>query len=421
MNSAAAMSLERALGFAPPRNMRLTARWVFPVSAPPIENGVIEVVDGRIADVSQLRGAADDRTLDLGPVALLAGLVNCHAHLEFSDLAAPLGEPAAFVEGAAEYPFADWIGQVVAHRRNRVTPLPDLVRNGLREATNSGTTAVGEIATGDWSPEFVDAASPRVVAFRESLCFLPEQVMPQLALAREHLTRCRTTSGRMIGALSPHAPYTVLPELFDSLIQLAADERVPLCTHLAETRAELEFLMHGTGALRDMLSRIELWRDGLHPTGRRPLDFLKSLARLEHSLIAHGNYLDQDECRFLAEHPQISVIYCPRTHHYFGHAPHPWRELLASGASVALGTDGRSSNPDYSLWNEVLWLDRLTAGRERPLLLELATIRGAQALGLATETGSLSAGKAADLCVVPLTPGAESDPFMSLYGQPHAG
>ncbi len=412
---------------------RVTARWVFPVSSPPIENGVIEIVDGRIADVRQLRGTADDRTLDLGAVALLPGLVNCHAHLEFSDLASPLGEPAAAGSGPVEYPFADWIGRVVAHRRNRVTALSELVHNGLQEAMSTGTRIVGEIATGDWSPEFVDADAPRVVAFRESLCFLPEQTIPQLELSRQHLARCRAAVAedrsrairtpdwpamhpRVIGALSPHAPYSVLPELFESLIQLAADEQVPLCTHLAETRAELELLKHGTGALRDMLSRIGLWREGLHPTGRRPLDFLKSLARLEHSLIAHGNYLDQEECSFLAEHPQISVIYCPRTHHYFGHAPHPWRELLVSGASVALGTDGRSSNPDYSLWNEVLWLDRMTAGRERPLLLELATLRGARTLGLGVGTGSLEVGKRADTYFIPLTPGAESDPFRSLFG-----
>jgi cytosine/adenosine deaminase-related metal-dependent hydrolase len=204
--------------------------------------------------------------------------------------------------------------------------------------------------------------------------------------------------------------------MFESLIQLAEAEQVPLCMHLAETRAEMEFLQHGTGELRDMLTRIGLWRDGLHPIERRPIDFLQRLSALKRALIAHGNYLEPSDWKFLAKHPQVSVVYCPRTHHYFGHSPHPWREMLAAGASVALGTDGRSSNPDYSLWQEVLWLDELTAGRERPLLLELATLRGARALGLEAEMGSLTVGKAAEFCAVSLQTGTEADPFVSVFG-----
>ena len=78
----------------------LRARWVFPVDQPPIADGVIEIVDGRIA---RLGSGPDPDAVDLGDVALIPGLVNAHTHLEFSHLAKPLG-PAA--------PFEEWIHSV---------------------------------------------------------------------------------------------------------------------------------------------------------------------------------------------------------------------------------------------------------------------------------------------------------------------
>ncbi len=388
---------------------KLTARWVFPVCGAPIEYGVIEICDGRIAGVGSRGASVDSHTIDLGNAAILPGLINCHAHLEFSDLAQPIEPPQ---------PFAHWIGKVMLHRRSRTTPLSELIRDGLAEVLATGTTVVGEIATGDWSPSFLVAGDPHVVAFRECLAPVPERVAAQIEIARQHLADCaaaREAGVAVTGALSPHAPYTVLPELFEQLVALAAEHRTPLCLHLAETQAELELLRDGTGELRDMLDRIGLWRADLHPPGRRPLDFLQQMAVLDHALIAHGNYLDADERAFLARHPNIATVYCPRTHRFFGHSAHPWRELLAGGASVVLGTDGRSSNPDYTLWSEVLWLDELTQGTQRPLLLGLATIRGARALGLDETAGDLTIGKSADLCVIELTDAANGDPWAALF------
>lgn len=388
---------------------KLTARWVFPVCRPPIENGLIEISDGRIAGVGPRGASIDSDTIDLGNAAILPGLINCHAHLEFSDLAQPIEPPQ---------PFAQWIGSLMAYRRARTQSLSELIRDGLTEVAETGTTVVGEIATGDWSASLLGENAPHVVAFRECLAPVPERVAAQVEIARRHLAECaaaRASGVAVTGALSPHAPYTVLPELFEQLVALAAQHRAPLCLHLAETRAELELMRDGTGELRDMLDRFGVWRADLHPRGRRPLDFLQQMSGLDHALIAHGNYLAAEERAFLVRQPNIATVYCPRTHRFFGHAAHPWLDLIAGGASVALGTDGRSSNPDYSLWSEVRCLDELTHGSQRPMLLELATIRGARALGLDETTGDLTLGKSADLCVIELPDEAGSDPWPALF------
>src|SRR5439155_6487571 len=97
-----------------------------------------------------------------------------------------------------------------------------------------------------------------------------------------------------------------------------------------------------------------------------------------------------------------SVVYCPRTHAAFGHAPHPFREFLARGVRVALGTDGLSSNPDLDILAEARFLHRKHPDLPGATLLRMLTLFGAEALGWAGETGSLEPGKAADLVVLPL-------------------
>lgn len=381
---------------------RIAARWVFPVEQAPIEDGVVEIADGRIVEVRGRVGAPDDATLDLGNVALLPALVNAHAHLEFSDLAAPIQPPT---------PFTQWIRNLMAYRRERTRPIDELVRDGLREAAQTGTGVIGEIAAGDWAApldgDTLIGDSPNVVAFRELIGLLAEQADGQIELAGQHISECRQLASErganLIPALSPHAPYSVSPDLFQQAVELARSESVPLCMHLAETPAELELLDRGTGEFVEMLSAFGLWQDDLIPHGSRPLDYLQSLATLDHALIAHGNYLSDEEIAWLGQHPNIATVFCPRTHAFFGHTQHPWQKLLAAGATVCLGTDGRSSNPDYSLWSELQFLTRQTHVQPGNRLLELATQAGARALGLATDYGSLTPDNLADFCVVALT------------------
>jgi cytosine/adenosine deaminase-related metal-dependent hydrolase len=363
------------------------ARWIFPVDVEPIENGIVEIQHGRIVAV---HSTPDLRAEDLGNVAIIPGLVNAHTHLEFSDLSKPVEPPR---------PFSNWIRAVVEQRRNRTGP--DAIDQGMQESCRSGITTLGEIATSDWPPGECPSHGLRTVLFRELLGLLPEQTHEQLAIARAHLDQ-NFTESNLIHGLSPHAPYSVHPELFQQLVNLANEFQAPLCVHLAETKVELELLSQGTGELVEMLRDFGVWKQNIISLGTRPLDYLKLLEKLDHVLIVHGNYLSVEEMNFLAEHPNLTVVYCPRTHHYFGHHEHPWQELLRRNVNVALGTDSRASNPDLSLWQELCFLHDRYPDVSPQTLLELGTLRGSRALGLDEETGSLSVGKAADLAVVSL-------------------
>jgi len=374
------------------------ARWLFPVDAEPIENGTIEIEEGRITAV---HARLDPAARDLGNTALIPGLVNAHTHLEFSDLGRPISPSA---------PFTGWIRALVAHRRDRVALPGSVISQGISESVRCGVTTVGEIATTDDPYGGEGDDQPTLVVFRELIGLPRERMDGQLAIARRHLEQSAANRETVIAGLSPHAPYSVHPELFGELARLAAKYDAPLAVHLAETRAEWELLAQGTGEFFEMLKAFGAWDAGAIPRGSRPLDYIQAMQDVRRALVIHGNYLSAAELDFVAEREQFTVVYCPRTHAYFGHGNHPWRQLLKRRHdSVALGTDSRASNPDLDLWGEVQFLKQAFPDVLPSLLLRMATLNGAHALGVEADVGSLTPGKRADLAQVALGTGGAGD------------
>lgn len=380
----------------------LRARWVFPVDADPIPDGVVTVEGERIAKVG-LSGASP--TYDLGNAAVVPGFVNAHTHLEFSDLDHPL---------VPSQPFDSWIRELVSLRHREGRDRAQAVERGLRECARQGTTLVGEIASSPEQASLVERAVLRCAVFLELLGLSPERAAAQEQAAARHLRR--PPQENLLFGLSPHAPYSVRPSLLREAVRLASQYKAPLAIHLAETPEEIELLSGGTGPLATMLKELGAWESDVFASPRRPLDLLRELAHLPRTLVVHGNYFEGDEIELLARHrDNLTVVYCPRTHAYFGHPEHPFRRMLAAGAAVAVGTDSRASNPDLSVLEELRFLQQRYPEIGGSLLLRLGTLAGAAGLGQAERAGSLRAGKRADLAVVALPEREEPDPHWLLF------
>lgn len=364
---------------------RYAARLILPMDGPPIENGVLEIEGETISTVFS---GHDADAVQLGNVLVLPGLVNAHAHLEFSHLSTPL---------SPENGFAGWIRKLITCRNSHDDGL-DSIGMGLEEARSTGTSLLGEISTTDVVPPALPPEGPTCVVFHETIGLATSTRATQLASARTFLQQPASPLTHL--GLSPHAPYTVHPDLYQDLVALAADRRVPLAIHLAETREELQLLATGDGPLRDLLVELGAWQDGVLAKGSRPLDYLEPLATLDHALVVHGNYLAEAELDWLATHRKVALAFCPRTHFHFGHAAHPWPRLLNAGTTVCLGTDSRASNPDLSLWNEIRFLAREKLDSDPLTLLQMATVNGARALGLSAEQGTLTPGSRADALAI---------------------
>jgi cytosine/adenosine deaminase-related metal-dependent hydrolase len=350
---------------------RLTARWAITPGESPREFVTLE------ADRTQLRAvrnATTDEATRALPIVVMPRFINAHTHLEFSGLASPL-QPFR--------PFADWIESVIRFRNESLPGRDAAWHQGILESATCGASVVCDIETlpAVWNdvPHSIDHA----FVLREFIG-LDRNTIPGQIDEAERLLQANPMP-RLHRGLSPHAPYSVHPDLLSGLIDVAIRNNAIVAMHVAETTDEIELLRHGRGQLADFLKRRTLFDSSTFPGGRSVRDILEMLSRCDSALVVHANYLTHEEVDFLGRHPQLTVVWCPRTHAGFGHAPHPVRRLLAAGVRVVLGTDSRASNPDLSMWRELQFAAKQLSDVPFENLLSLVTTEPAKALGLKPE------------------------------------
>lgn len=391
------------------------ARVVFPVAAPPMFDGIVHIEGGKVQQVT-VKPPAGVPLTDLGDVALFPGMVNAHTHLDLSDRKKRLGEPGT--------PMSDWVRKVVAER---TTPKKKLaaVANGAQQSIRNGVTTLGDIATYDPLELPTNECGPRSLRFHEVIGFSQARAPSAHTGLVKKLKRSKAEGapqleGSPMEGVAPHAPYTVSPPLLRNLVNTAAEWDMPVAFHLAESQEELDFLTTGAGGFQEILEERSMWDPWAVPRGSVPLDYLRILTRASKALVIHGNYLERKELAFLARHrDSMSLVYCPRTHNFFGHDPYPLEVAMQLGVRVALGTDSLASNPDLSILNEM----RIAAARHPRVpaeaILEMGTLAAAHAMGLGHLVGALSPGRYADMTAVPIpdgVPDSHSDILSAVLG-----
>jgi 5-methylthioadenosine/S-adenosylhomocysteine deaminase len=189
---------------------------------------------------------------------------------------------------------------------------------------------------------------------------------------------------------APHAPYTVGDPALEQIVTLANQLDVNIQMHIHETADEVQ--------------------QALDSTGMRPLARLEKLGVLSPLLNAvHMTQLDAAEIELVAA-KGVSIVHCPESNMKLASGICPIDKLLDRGINVALGTDGAASNNDLDMLGEMrtaALLAKMNSGNATTLpadaALAMATINGARALGIADETGSLVAGKSADMVCIDLS------------------
>jgi cytosine/adenosine deaminase-related metal-dependent hydrolase len=388
------------------------ARYVFPGDGAPIEGGAVHVRGNRIVEVG--RHVSASAIEDMGDVAILPGLINVHCHLEFSQLQRPIGEPRPL--------FADWIRQVIQWRLTAVQSdsqpyWQEAIRIGLRESLAAGVTCVGDIVTADDAVECYAEYPGQAVLFRELLGLAVDRAAGLRTIARNHVGQTPPAQGQPLRALSPHAPYSTRLDVVHDACQLSCQHRFPVAMHVAESQEELELLNSGSGPLFQLLAELGAWDQAALPVPTTCAQYIDCLSHAHQALVIHGNYLTPSEWDQLAQNSiRMVAVYCPRTHHYFGHQAYQLAEMIKAGVKVAIATDGRSSNPDLNLLDDLRAAARWHSDVDPAVILRAGTLTAAEALGCAQDRGSLQPGKRADLVTVPLNHSTYRDPWSALFG-----
>ncbi|MDP6384872.1 MAG: amidohydrolase family protein, partial [Planctomycetota bacterium] len=361
----------------------IRAQWILDDERGPVSDGAISVEHGQIAHVAtgkaSIRRLANDlgeEPIDLGPGILCPGLVNAHAHLELTALGGRL---------AGEGPFSAWVGHLLRERAACAqSELAQGIRLGEQELLASGTTAVGEISSLAISPHWAVDSSMAVRLYHECLdAGDVARTHGAVADLREQLGATALPS-----AVSPHAPFSVSPDLFTELGELSEAGCLPITIHWAESPEEQEYLLYGEGPLAEFLG----------PAPRRPgLDLIDEAGLLgPRTSLVHGNYPAAGEPERLAA-AGVSLVHCPGTHHFFGRDTFPLDLYRSAGVNLALGTDSLASNKALDMRREMALLRKAQPGLAPADVWGMATRGSARALDLQGKVGSLAPGARADM------------------------
>jgi aminodeoxyfutalosine deaminase len=267
----------------------------------------------------------------------------------------------------------------------------------LRQSIACGVTTVGDVASRPREVREIilgQRGRPRVTSYGEVRAMAGRRWQVE-----EHLdaaTDLEMSPWIRVG-VSPHAPYSVEPDAFRRCLAAARAAMLPLTSHFAETPYESEFLAAQRGPLRELWDAIGGWDDAVPRFEGGPIRYAKHLGLLDYksASLVHVNYCDDAELALLAT-GKASVVYCPRTHAYFGHPPHRWRKMLAAGINVAVGTDSTASAPDLNLVDDLRLLHEIAPEVPAQTLWEMATRRAARAVGEEKTAGTISPQKVAD-------------------------
>jgi len=362
---------------------------ILPAEGPFIPRGFIHIDRDTITDLGPGDGPAADQVIDAQGRVAIPGLVNAHTHLALTFYRSIADDVRLF----------DFLAETRKYWA-KATPVEafESALAGCCAAVRSGTTCLVDSYTTTPRPA---AQAARRVGVRlvgapgaRSLWF--GEPAPDTFL--EGLRETEATAADYAGAdlmyvpyLSAHSPYHCSAEQIRQVKAACRTRGWLFGIHLAECQEEVEL--------------IRRW------TGMTPTEYLDSLSVLDdRTLVAHAVFLSDEDIRRLSDRGS-HLAHCPKSNAKLGDGIAPVPLCLRRGVSVALGTDSMVSNNNLDMLEEMRFgiLIHRAAHREPGVLtareiFEMATIRGARALGLSDQIGSLRQGKRADLALLDLKP-----------------
>jgi 5-methylthioadenosine/S-adenosylhomocysteine deaminase len=381
---------------------RFTAPWILPVDGAPIQDGALLLDDaGRILAVGpagQIPAPERAEPIDLPGAALLPGFVNSHTHLELTGF-------AGMVE---EDDFWQWILRVITIKAARQEEEFFLQAcAGIRAGWAAGVTTICDTGSTGQVIAALAHLGASGVAHHEVFGAHPEECAGAMQRFSHDLERlAHHATGRVHLGVSPHAPYTVSGPLYRAACDLARAHGVPIAVHTAEPDGEVSLLRDFTGIFAESFQKRDIPRPTV--TATSPVAWMEEHGVWsDRTLCIHAIHLDAADADTLLRHGS-AVATCPRSNMRHHHATPPLHHYVERGLRLGIGTDSEISVAPLDLLAEAREARRLAGWSVRETLRAL-TLGGAEAIGVAAVTGSLSAGKWGDLVAIRVAPDADPE------------
>lgn len=401
-----------------------TASWLLNPHAKPLAGGAVAVRDGIViatGTAKELKNAFSASAIDHPGCAIIPGFVNAHTHLELTHFPAWREQNGM---GYSPRSFVDWIIQLVKINRG-LTPeqLQASLKEGLRKCLQSGTTSIGDILS---RYELLPNYSSSPAGGRIFLELLGHETQLFETRLRNALSVAENMDplGRILPALSPHAPYTIAEGHLTLIRETALESQLPLAIHISESAEEASFMFDTTGRIAEEFYPFIDWQRHLTPPRRCTTTgfFDRNGLLTDKTMAIHCVHLTLADANTIKKRGS-TICLCPRSNERLDVGRAPVDLFRKLGIPMALGTDSLASNDSLSMWDEMRFALDIFEGVLSPDdLFAMATIGGAGGLDLSGSVGSLGTGKRADFQIVELGANiAESVVMEKLIGHGETG
>jgi 5-methylthioadenosine/S-adenosylhomocysteine deaminase len=366
-----------------------------------IENGAVAIRGGRIvaigpaAEIDRKYGARE--VVNAEGKVVIPGLINGHTHV-----------PMTLFRGLADdLDLQEWLTKYIfpAEAKNVTEDFVRVgTRLGLAEMIRSGTTTYCDMYYFEDAIADETAKAGMRGVLGETVIDFPVADNKTNAEAMAYVERfVKKWQGNalVVPAIAPHAPYTVSEEHLKAVRALSDRTGAPIVTHISETKREVD--------------------DSIKAKGASPIDYLNRIGFLNNRVIAAHVVWPSEEELGLLKKLGVGIVHNPQSNMKLASGVAPVPEMLKADLPVGLGTDGAASNNDLNLWEEMDTAAKLhkLISRDPKVVsaaesFEMATIRGARALHMEKEIGSIEKGKRADLVIVDLDD-LNQTPYYNIY------
>lgn len=364
---------------------KLSADYIFPVSSPPLKQGILILDDdGTLLEIIDTGGKLrESANLEYYNGILIPGFINCHLHLDLSWLRGTMPMHTRLPR---------FIENMIRIRRNPSPSARNKAAEADRDMSLSGTVAAADITTSD---ELFPLKTESRILYINLVEVLDAGLNPDIALNQANALLESALAMGLPAFLSPHAPYTVSPALLKRLREMNESRTSVFSIHNQEAGDENEMFRGRENALTGMLMKHGLPVNPLATPAASSLQALEPLFPVNANiLLVHNTHSSREDIeKTMRAHPSLYWVLCPGSNLYIEGALPPVDILRACGATIALGTDSYASNTSLSILEEMKTISAFFPSIPLPELVQWATLNGARALNLHKSLGSFDPGK----------------------------
>ncbi|MDE5616685.1 MAG: amidohydrolase [Clostridia bacterium] len=346
-----------------------------------IDGGELWIEDGKIKLVSQVSPLILlpwDREINAKGNLLMPSFKNSHAH-----------SPMVFLRSYADdMSLSDWLFKQVFPREAKLTPDDCywLTKLAILEYLSSGISVASDMYfhLESIADACVDCGFRNVI-----LEGITDGNKPDLYKKLQWGMDTLDGKGGLVEyRLGLHAEYTNSEECIKMLAGFAKENKMPVYTHLCETKKEVD----------ECVAR----------HGKTPGEYLSDMGLFDYGGVAyHFVHPSEKDIKALRER-NVSVVTCPASNLKLASGIAPIHRLVKEGFNVAIGTDGAASNNALDMFREMFLATGLQKGTlgdpavvSGDSVLDMATVNGAKAMGLQGFDG-LEIGQNADIVMIDL-------------------